>query len=56
MGSRSATTCCARELGAGVNDGGSGGETNGDTVSYEDLAAASAVTVNLDTDNRHGRR
>src|SRR5207253_3184887 len=39
-------------LGAGVNQGGSGGETNGDTVSYEDLAAG--VTVNLDTDNVSG--
>ena len=38
------------KLGGGVNDGGSGGETNGDTVSYEDLSAANAVTVNLDTD------
>ena len=42
------------KLGGGVNDGGSGGESSGDTVSYEDLAAASAVTVNLDTDSVTG--
>ena len=42
------------KLGGGVNDGGSGGETNGDTVSYEDLSAANAVTVNLDTDSVSG--
>ena len=42
------------KLGGGVNDGGSGGETNGDTVSYEDLSAANAVTVNLVTDNVSG--
>ena len=42
------------KLGGGVNDGGSGGETNGDTVSYEDLSAANGVTVNLDTDGVTG--
>jgi Ca2+-binding RTX toxin-like protein len=42
------------KLGGGVNDGGSGGETNGDTISYEDLGAGSPVTVNLDTDNVSG--
>ena len=42
------------KLGGGVNDGGSGGETNGDTVSYEDLSAANAVIVNLDTDSVSG--
>ena len=42
------------KLGGGLNDGGSGGETNGDTVSYEDLSAANAVTVNLDSDNVSG--
>ena len=42
------------QLGGGVNDGGSGGETNGDTVSYEDLSAANAVTVNLETDSVTG--
>ena len=42
------------QLGGGVNDGGSGGETNGDTVSYEDLSAANSVTVNLETDNVTG--
>ena len=42
------------KLGGGVNDGGSGGETAGDTVSYEDLGAGSPVTVNLDTDSVSG--
>ncbi len=40
------------KLGGGVNDGGSGGETNGDTVSYEDLVGA--VAVNLETDGVTG--
>ena len=42
------------KLGGGVNDGGTTGEANGDTVSYEDLSAANPVTVDLDADTAGG--